>query len=1105
MRWSGGIFIVYMASAYRFGDQVVGGLSVGIPISTSAELLQAVDVYLSSDSDDQAMLEVIGKFGLMESWDVSRISDFSHLFSRVRNPNVVQLNTDLSKWDVSNSESFASMFQGARTFDFDVSTWKVSNAKNFSRMFDLATNFQGRGLTSWDVSAGQDFTEMFRGATSFGTNPDTNDLCVWRDLISSSAVIDDMFAESFCPANSFPVSPTIKAGIETDSSTIANFCQYCQDQDQSTNQGQQSETAEPTAAPTEEDENNKKQPNILFIMTDQQRFDAIRHVQDELSHYDGAYKIETPNLDRLVTEGAYFRNAYCQCAVCAPARATIRTGCTIERTGIQHNDLAEDYDDGDLFKDRVESLVSLDHILVEKYGYTSEYYGKWHLPDKLYHSKSDPSENVIRFNDFDFTVDEFEFRDDENSQKVRRYFKQYEELGKITQEQKEVDSTALTTGILPRLTGGNPQIDSYTRYPYIPIQLDSRYGLPIGTDLKDGDFDSFESSQPSLMGIFSLTEEEGTPTQFTGEIAIRALHQLKANSEPWFLTVSFNHPHPPFVVPYSDHFEKYWANRDLLHVPVSLNDPMDNSAYDVITEEFPGYKDPAKLQEWTAIYYAMIEEVDTKIGEILNALGSAVKDTLIIFTSDHGEMLGAHGRRSKNTFYEESTKIPLIMKFPGRIESGIEIDEMVSHLDLFATILDYAGASSDDNSDGKSLRPFIEGTEYNKDYDEGNVVFAEWDYRMPDSPGSDDMDRDIDDRPSFLVRKGNYKLMMQKLSSSKQMDMMFDLENDPFEMDNLLGRNAEDADTSIIHKAEHLRCLLLDWMKRLDGDEGYFSDPAANYGDNDGDINEIRRRQKWKQVGFWISDEVLEFGRLTKRNDGTYVRHEHLYLGTRQDETITITSIEVSGPDADSFTVDQDTLEFEHRDCRSIRITLESLHQLPKGSTMNGMVTLQVDRDVYTIQLSLSKDVYGDPLEEENEEQVQEEDDDEQQQEEQYEEQEEEDEQQQQEEDGEELQQQEVEQPKEEEEDGDDDDEQQQQEEEHEQPHDGDEHDQPLHDIGDGDKEEGFPNMNPLSQGQTSNVSEGASTSTIMRYLPVGRSMLFLVFLNAGMTAALTL
>jgi arylsulfatase A-like enzyme len=99
-------------------------------------------------------------------------------------------------------------------------------------------------------------------------------------------------------------------------------------------------------------------------------------------------------------------------AVCAPARTTIRTGCTIERTGIQHNDLITEYTNGPWFQQRVENLVGLDHVLVQKAGYLSEYYGKWHLPDKLWysHPSFDTSNNattngnnIIHYNDYDYT------------------------------------------------------------------------------------------------------------------------------------------------------------------------------------------------------------------------------------------------------------------------------------------------------------------------------------------------------------------------------------------------------------------------------------------------------------------------------------------------------------------------------------------------------------------------------------------------------------------------------------------------------------------------------------------------------------------------------
>lgn len=68
-------------------------------------------------------------------------------------------------------------------------------------------------------------------------------------------------------------------------------------------------------------------------------------------------------------------------------------------------------------------------------------------------------------------------------------------------------------------------------------------------------------------------------------------------------------------------------------------------------------QDPEKIQEWTALYYALIEEIDDEVGALMQTLGDEASNTLVIFTSDHGEMLGAHGKREKNDFYEGTVKM----------------------------------------------------------------------------------------------------------------------------------------------------------------------------------------------------------------------------------------------------------------------------------------------------------------------------------------------------------------------------------------------------------------------------------------------------------------
>ena len=141
----------------------------------------------------------------------------------------------------------------------------------------------------------------------------------------------------------------------------------------------------------------------------------------------------------------------------------------------------------------------------------------------------------------------------------------------------------------------------------------------------------------------------------------------------------------------------------------------------------PQYADPEKIKYMTANYYAFVKEIDVWLGQILDkvdALGLA-DNTLIIFTSDHGEMLGAHGMREKNVFYEESVHVPLMIRFPGRIKRGTVVSEPVSHIDLHATITDYLGAGRHP-SDGASLRRYIEN-----ETDENAYAVSEWNWNGP--------------------------------------------------------------------------------------------------------------------------------------------------------------------------------------------------------------------------------------------------------------------------------------------------------------------------------------------------------------------------------------
>jgi arylsulfatase A-like enzyme len=183
---------------------------------------------------------------------------------------------------------------------------------------------------------------------------------------------------------------------------------------------------------------------------------------------------------------------------------------------------------------------------------------------------------------------------------------------------------------------------------------------------------------------------------------------------------------------------------------------MDDSAYaKLLSQRLPGYVDPEKVRRWTANYFGLISEVDEWMGVLLDKLDELgiAENTLLAFSADHGEMLGGHGMRENNSFYEESSHVPLLLRMPGTIPAGTVIDDPVSHLDLHSTFLDYVLSKTDYDTDGSSLRRQIEGTAT-----EDPFVVTMWNWT--DITDGYKPSRD----PSFMIRKGEWKLILSCLA-----------------------------------------------------------------------------------------------------------------------------------------------------------------------------------------------------------------------------------------------------------------------------------------------------------------------------------------------------
>lgn len=497
--------------------------------------------------------------------------------------------------------------------------------------------------------------------------------------------------------------------------------------------------------------NNKKAPavkqkkNLLFIMTDQQRFDALSLA--------GNTVLQTPNLDKLGQEGAYFRNAYTPCAVCGPARSSILTGFTVENTGVNTNAKTYFYDE-----EEVMTSPTFDEILT-KQGYHCEYYGKWHSMTSHTEIYKNPKQQA------------------ENGKSVFAHG-----------GQNHVYVDYINTNFPQRELQEGEMYDKFTKRPYRPNPMDKFYGK----NYKEVEEERNKISQPNFYGALQVPAENSF-TAFQAKEALEAIERLKDST--FSITLSFHFPHAPMIPP-----EPYYSMYPAVDMkpPKSILDDMSNSPYRNANGrlDLPEYTDTTKIKYMISNYYGLVKEIDDWVGKILAKLDEhgLTDNTLVIFTSDHGEMLGAHGMREKNVFYEESSHIPLLIRFPGEIDQNVQVEGYVSLVDLFPTILDYLELGPHPN-DGKSLRGLIEGT----DTQHGKYVVTEWNYRG-------------DISPNYMIVKDGWKLMIPYSKESKVINAMYNLNDDPYEMNNLIGLNPDKAKYE--DKAEELRKSLLEWLKK---------------------------------------------------------------------------------------------------------------------------------------------------------------------------------------------------------------------------------------------------------------------------------------------------
>ena len=277
-------------------------------------------------------------------------------------------------------------------------------------------------------------------------------------------------------------------------------------------------------------------------------------------------------------------------------------------------------------------------------------------------------------------------------------------------------------------------------------------------------------------------------------------HAGSNGSEPFCLAIGMMLPHQPFVSSKKD-FDSYQGKVPPPKNPTSFAN--ETHPYLKWWKSHTGLEDVSseEIERCRTAYYGLVTRLDSLLGDIFEALKrhGLLENTLIIYTADHGEQIGEKGLWWKQTFYEDSVKVPAIISWPAQLPTGMRINRVTSQLDLNATMLDLAGAPPLPASSGRSLLPVIDNPESDQWQD---IAYSEYCTEPGDTSHSNG-DQTWQHR---MVRKNEWKLNYYHNMPSQ----LFNLIDDPDEMNDLSG-STEHAD--IVRDMTEL--VLKDWEPKF--------------------------------------------------------------------------------------------------------------------------------------------------------------------------------------------------------------------------------------------------------------------------------------------------
>jgi len=480
-------------------------------------------------------------------------------------------------------------------------------------------------------------------------------------------------------------------------------------------------------------------PNVLVIMTDQQRIDTV-------SAYGVNPNCRTPHIDALANQGVRFNNAFTPTSICSPARASFYTGLYPHKHGVTANGLC--------LRDGIRGI---NHYL-EEAGYGCGYSGKWHVDQRR-----GPSELGFLAKDF---------------------------LGYGFPASK----------LLPGLEFGAGPVSGPNHYEaYL-----KENGLDIPTVSN-----RFVGTNPTNQSqeMFALHEGpvDSCVEAFVADETIRVMEELTASGKPFFVWANFWGPHTPCLIP-----EPYF----------SMYDPEEIPQHPAYSETFEGKPHVQRLieklwglgdygwegfQEISARYYGHCSLIDDMVGRILASLEDLGEDenTVVVFTADHGDCMGAHRLIEKGEFmYDETYRIPLVVAHPECESPGSTHDDLLYLHEVMCSILDIAGLDVPPDLDGQSFLPAMLGHGVTNGREEVYCVF----------------DRHFTVANQRMVRTHTHQLTFNSHDTGELYDML----NDPYQLQNLY--NVPEYDgvrRNLLERMDrHMQQLgdpLYGWFRRISG------------------------------------------------------------------------------------------------------------------------------------------------------------------------------------------------------------------------------------------------------------------------------------------------